>query len=280
MTLAGLVAERDRHVAIGIADARGVQAQAQAAQHRRRLDREPRMVLAVAHQHEIGIARRELAERAHGLAQRRADRGAAARDRIGRGVVEALEEQAVVAGQRAEHVGAAGEADQRETMAAVALHGFGEPADRGLGARQAVGRGILGEHAVRDVEQHDHVAAETRHLAGALAPVRLHQRYDQAGERAAQAERAPPAPARAGLGQQPRREIGRDERRERRPPTRERAGVEQQRQRHEQQQPGRGQGLEAHGSGLDWAHGTVRRRVVTRTISSSSSASAAAITSG
>ena len=198
------------------------------------------MVLAVAHQHEIGVARRELAERAHRLAQRLADRGAAARDAIGRGVLEPLEEQAVVAGQRAEHVGAPGEADQRETMAAVPLHRLrrarGSPPWRAPGgwARRPRPACCRRRRAARSRRGR---GAAPR---GALAPVRLHQRHDQAGERAAEAERAAPAPPRAGPRQQPRREVGRDERRQRRPLAREGAGVEQQRRRHQRQQPDAG----------------------------------------
>ena len=135
----------------------------------RRLRRLAAMVAAVADEDQVGVAGCQLAEGPPGRAQRRLDRGPVQRDRIRRGVPQALEEQLVVAGQRAEHVGAAGESQQPEPRAALPLHRLDQLAHGGLGALQPVRPGVLGEHAVGHVEQHDHVPAEQRQRARPLA---------------------------------------------------------------------------------------------------------------
>ena len=193
VVLSGAAGDRNRRAPIRIADSDRVQAQMLPPELGTRRRRLAAMVFAVADQDQVGVAGCQLAKAPLGRAQRHLDRGPPECHRVRRGVTEALEEQVVVAGQRAEHVGAAGEGQQPEPGAALPLHRLDQLADGGLGVLEPVRPGVLGEHAVGHVEQHDHVPAEQRQRARALPPVRLHQRDDAAGDRPEQAGRAPPA---------------------------------------------------------------------------------------
>jgi hypothetical protein len=249
--------ERDRHAAVGVADAHGAEADLEHAEHLRRLKRQAAMVLAVADQHEIGIAGRQLAERLHCLAHGLADRGAAARHAVGRGVVKALQEQAVVARQRALHVGAAGEGEQTEPVAAIALHRERQRARRSFGLGEPVGRHVLGEHAGGHVQEHDHIAPAQRQLLAPRPPLRPHQCDHEARRGRGQAERPRPAAPVAGRRQHPRRQLARDERGQRQAPAAERVGEQGDDRGHQHEQVRGGPGGKAHARSVfrEWRAG-------------------------
>ena len=90
-------------------------------------------------------------------------------------------EEAVVGGEGAHHRGAASEGQQADAMSADLIDELG---DVGLGAGEAIGRGVFGEHALGDI-QDDHNVRANLASDGLHAPRRLraHQRDDAEQQR-------------------------------------------------------------------------------------------------
>ena len=134
------------------------------------------VVLAVGEQHEHLVVVAFL-EGGQGSLDRFGDGRAALRDDVHVQRLDALAEGRVVNGQRALQEGAAGEGDQAEAVGLGALH----QVQRGqLGARQAVGRDVLRQHALRGVNGDDDVQPALLDFLPVKAPLRPRQRQDQA----------------------------------------------------------------------------------------------------
>ena len=210
----------------------------------RRLQRLAAVILAVAEQDQVGVGRLELAEHAERLQQRCPDRAAALRDALGAGGREAIEEQGVVARERARDVGSSGKRHETEAVAALRAQGLEQGPCGRLGLREPARCGVLGQHAERDVENDDDVATLERQARLVLARARLHQRDGEAGDRADETERAAPAVAHAGQHAWRQRVV--DEQRKRPPAAAEAVRVQQQECWHQSQEQSESPDVETH----------------------------------
>ncbi len=126
--------------------------------------------------------------------------------------------------------------------------------DRPLGALEAVRRRIFRQHAERDVDQEDQVAAPPRYVLQAFAPLRLRQANHQGGDGADQTNRLEPLAGPAEAGQQARGNGRIEKQIQRAPLAPSPIRVQRHQCRHQAEQEKVGWGIEQHhGTGVtEW----------------------------
>ena len=165
------------------------------------------MVLAVGQHHQDLVAVALLVGGQSGL-DRLGQRCAALGNDVHVERLDALAEGGVVNGQRALEEGAARKGHQSESVGFGSLHQI----ERGqLGARQAIRRNILRQHALRGVNGDHDVQAALLDLLPVEAPLRARQCQDQAGHGRDQAAHADLLPRGRNADRQRRQQSRLDE---------------------------------------------------------------------